>query len=93
MSPDDETTKMVGNGDDKQLIEYAEICKTIKKKAREDIRKYNQEITRETIMTSKSLLKVRRRQKLGQDRLRILLNKQGREIHDQGKIIERIEEF
>ena len=92
MSPDDETTKMVGNDDDKQLIEYAEICKTIKKKARENTRKYNQEITRETIMTSKSLLKVRRRQKR-QDRLRILLNKQGREIHDQGKIIERIEEF
>ena len=26
-----------------QRIEYAEICKTIKKKAREDIRKYNHE--------------------------------------------------
>ncbi|MBA1447089.1 MAG: hypothetical protein FE835_19845 [Gammaproteobacteria bacterium] len=59
----------------------------------EDIRKYNQEIIRETIITSKSLRKVRRTQTLGQDRLITLLDKQGREIHDQDKIIERIEEF
>ena len=32
-------------------------------------------------------------QKLGQDRLITLLDKQGREIHNQDKIIERIEEF
>jgi len=29
---------MAGNGDKKQRIEYAEICKTIKHKARDDIR-------------------------------------------------------
>ena len=84
---------MVENGDNKQRIEYAEICKTIKTKAREDIRKYNQEIIRETIMASKSLKKVQRTQKLGQDRLITLLDKQGREIRDQDKIIEQIEEF
>ena len=44
-------------------------------------------------MPSKSLKKVRRTQKLGQDRLITLLDKQGREIHDQDKIVERIEEF
>ena len=38
------------SGDNKQRIEYAEICKSIKKKAREDIRKYTQEIIRETII-------------------------------------------
>ena len=81
------------NGEDKQRIEYAEICKTTKKKAKEDTRKYNQEITRETIIASKNLKKVRRTQKIGQDRLITFLDKQGREIHDQDKIIERIEEF
>ena len=40
-------------------------------------------------MTSKSL----RTEKLGQDRLITLPDKQGREIHDQDKIIEQIEEF
>jgi len=67
--------------------------KTIKKKAREDIRKHNHEIIRETIMASKNLRKVRRTQSLGQDRLTTLLEKQGREIHDQDKIIERIDTF
>ena len=77
------------NGGDKQRIYYAEICKTIRKKGREDISKYNQDIIRDTIMTSKSLKKVKRTQNLGQDRL-ITLDKQVREIHDQDKAIERI---
>ena len=38
-------------------IEYVEICKTIKKKAREDIRKHNLDEIRETIEASKSLKK------------------------------------
>ena len=76
------------NGDDKQRIKYAEIYKTNTKKAREDIRKYNQDILRETIMASKTLTKVRRTQKLGQDRLINLLDKKGRDIHDQDKIIQ-----
>ena len=80
---------MVENGDDKQRLEYAEICKTIMKKARDEIRKYNQE----TILASQSMRKGRRKQKLGQDRLITLLDRQGREIHDQDKIIERIEEL
>ena len=72
---------MVGNGDDKQQIEYAEISKTIKKKAREDINKYDREIICETIVASKSLRKVRTPQKLaiGQDRLITLIDKQVRE--------------
>ena len=36
-----------------------EICKTIKKKAREDIRKHNLDEIRETIEASNSLEKVR----------------------------------
>ena len=45
------------------------------------------------ILSSNSLRKVRRTQKVGQDRLITLLDKQGREIHDQFKNINRIEEF
>ena len=83
----------MGKGDDKQRIEYAEISKTVKKKAREDIRKYYEKITREIITTSKSLRKVRGTQKLGQNRLITPLDKQGREIRDHDKITERIQEF
>ncbi len=59
----------------------------------EDIKKYKQEIIRETIMSSKSLKKERRTQALGRDRLITLLDKQGREIQDQDMIMERTEEF
>ena len=55
-SPDNETK----NGDEMQRLQYAEISKTIKKKAREDIRKYHREITRETILAPKSLSKENR---------------------------------
>ena len=64
---------------------------TMQDHQKKDIRKCNLEIIRETIMASKSPRKVRRTQKLGQDRLTTLLDKQGREIHDQDKVIELIE--
>ena len=41
-------------------------------------------------MASKSVRKLRRTQKLGQDRLITLPDKQGREIHNKDNIIERI---
>ena len=74
-------------------IEYVEICKTIKKKAKEHIRKHNLDEIRETIEASKSLKKVRRTHSLGKTRMITLLDKQGKEIQEQGKIMERIEEF
>ena len=46
-------------------IEYVRICKTIKKKPREDIRKHNLDEIRETIEASKSLENVRRTHSLG----------------------------
>ena len=78
----------VEKGDDKQRIKYAEICKANKKNARDDTRKYNQEITRETIMASKCVREVSRKQKLGRDRLITLLDKQGREINYQDETME-----
>ena len=48
---------------------------------------------RETIEASKSLKKVRRTHSLGKNRMITLLDKQGREIQEQDKIMERIEEF
>ena len=67
------------NGDNKQRMKYAEIYKTIKKKVRR--RKYNQE-NNNGIKEPEGSLKV------AQDRLIPLLDKQGREIHNQDKIIE-----
>ena len=59
-------------------IECVEICKTIKKKAREDIRKHNLQEIRETIEAYKSLKGVRRTHSPGTNRMITLLDKQGK---------------
>ena len=82
--------ELIENETPRDHIEYVEICKTIKKKAKEDIRKHNLDEIRETIEASKSLKKVRRTHSLGKTRMITLLDKQGKEIKEQGKIMERI---
>ena len=59
--------EMIENNTPRDHIEYVEICKTIKKKVREDIRKHNLDEIRETIEASKSLKKVRRTHNLGKN--------------------------
>ena len=61
--------EMIENENPRDHIEYVEICKTIKKKAKEDIRKHNLDAIRETIEASKSLKKVRRTHSLGKNRM------------------------
>ena len=85
--------EMIENNTPRDHIEYAEICKTIKKEAMEDIRKHNLDGIRETIEASKGLKKVRRTHNLGKKRMITLLDKHGKEIQEQDKIMERIEEF
>ena len=57
--------EMIENNTPRHHTEYEEICKTIKKKAREDIRKHNLYEIRETLEASKCLTKVRRTHSLG----------------------------
>ena len=82
--------EMIENNTPRDNIEYVEIRMTIKKKAREDIRKHNLDEIRETIEASKSLKKVRRTHNLGKNWMITLLDKHGREIQEQDKIMERI---
>ena len=70
-----------------------DICKTVTKKVRKDIRKHNLDEIRETIEASKSLKKVRRTHSLGENRMITQLDKQGKEIQEQDKIMARIEEY
>ena len=70
-----------------------EICTTVKKKLRDDIRKHNFDEIRETIEASKSLKKVRRTYSLGKNRVITLLDKQGKDIQEQDNIMARIEEY
>ena len=64
---------MIDNETPRDHIEYVEICKTITKKAKEDIRKHNLDEIREKIEASKSLKKVRRTHSLGKNRMIALL--------------------
>ena len=85
--------EMIENNTPRDHTEYVEICKTVKKKVREDIRKHNLDETQETIEASKSLKMVRRTHSLGKNRMITLLDKQGKEIQEQDKIMARIEEY
>ena len=69
---------MIENKTHRDHVEYVDICKTIKKKAREDIRKNNLDERRETIEAYKSLKKVRRTHSLGKNRMITLLVKQAK---------------
>ncbi len=82
---------MIENETPRDHIEYVLICKTIKKKAKGDIRKHNLDEIWETIEASKSLKKVRRTHSLGQTRMITLLGKQGKYLQEQDKIMELIE--
>ena len=61
--------EIIENKTPRDHIEYVEICKTIKKKSKEDIRKHNLDEIRETIEASKSLKKVRRTHSLGKNQM------------------------
>ena len=75
--------EVIENTTPRDHIEYVEMCKTIKKKAKEDIRKHNLDEIRETIEATKSLKTVRRTHSLGKHRMITLLDKQGKEIQEQ----------
>ena len=59
----------------------------------EDTQKHNLDEIRETIEAYQSLKKVRRTHSLAKNRTITLLDKQGKEIKEQDKIMERLEEL
>ena len=79
--------EMIENNTPRDHIEYVDICKTVKRKVREDIRKHNLDEIRDRIEASNSLNKVRRTHSLGKNRMITLLDKQGNEIQEQDLFI------
>ncbi len=76
-----------------QNVEYTETCKTVRKKLREDIRKYNTAKIQETIENNRSLKKTKQKLTCGKQKITSLLDKTGEELTDQDMILKRIEEF
>ena len=69
------------------------LCKTIQKKAREDIRKHNLDEMVRQLRHLKAWKKVRRKHSLDKNRMITILDKQCKEIQEQDNTMARIEEF
>ena len=77
----------------KNQIEYAELCKTIRKKIRENTRAKNMELINKTIEQNQSLKKLKKQTSIGTIGIKSLNDKHGNEITNQGSLLERIKEF
>ena len=69
------------------------MCKTLRKKIREDCRQFKIKEIKEAIQENKSLKKGKRKMAEGAKQISCLLNKQGHPITNQEDILRRIEEF
>ena len=76
-----------------QHIEYREVCKTVRKKIREDCRKFNVKEISECIKANRSLKKGKRDLAIGTKTISCVLSEQGEQITNQDQILERIEQF
>ena len=76
-----------------QHIEYREVCKTVRKKIREDCRKFNVKEISECIKANRSLKKGKRDLAIGTKKISCVLSEQGEQITNQDQILERIEQF
>src|SRR5713101_6851920 len=71
-------------------IEYSELCKTIRKNIRQDIRKYNTNQIENTIKTNKNMKIMRRNLNTGRDQLLNIRGKDGNITSDPNKITKYI---
>ncbi|NNK28772.1 MAG: reverse transcriptase family protein, partial [Flavobacteriaceae bacterium] len=74
-------------------IEYAELCKTIRSKIKNNFRTNNIELIEKTITDNKSLKKMKKNNNIGKQEIFTLNDKYGNEITNQEDILNRIKEF
>ena len=84
---------MKRNGTPTGSIEYSEICKAIRRKMKEYIRKHDEKQIIEAIENSKSLKQARQKQRLGKGQLISIMKEDGTHIHDKDRIVKRCDEF
>ena len=85
--------QMKSNGTPTDNIEYSEICKAIRRKIKEDIRKHDKQQIIKAIENSKSLKQARQKQRLGKGQLISVMEEDGTHIHDKDRIVKRCVEF
>jgi hypothetical protein len=74
-------------------IEYAELCKTVRKKMREEIRNYNVQIVQKALTDNRGLKAASLKVKQGKSLMVAIRNKDGSITTDREKIVERCAEF
>ena len=74
-------------------IEYVELCKTIRKRMRDEIRKYNVGIIEQAIRANKGLKAARLNIRYGKRQMVAIKAEDGTIITDRNKIVERCAEF
>ena len=81
------------NGTPTNNIEYSEICKAIRQKMKEDIRKHDGKQIIDIIEDSKSLKQASQKQRLGKGQLISVMEGDGIPIHNKDRIVKRCVEF
>ena len=74
-------------------IEYAELCKTIRKKTRDDIRQYNTNLVKVAVENNKGLKKASQKGNTGKTQISAMKDANKNILINRGKIIERCAEF
>src|SRR5271154_5767781 len=74
-------------------IEYRELCKTVRKQMREEIRKYNVQLVQKALTENRGLKSAKLKMKEGRSLMVAIRNKGGSITTDRDKIVERCAEF
>jgi endonuclease/exonuclease/phosphatase family metal-dependent hydrolase len=74
-------------------IEYTELCKTVRKKMREEIRNYNVQVVQKALTDNRGLKAASLKVKQGKSLMVAIRNKDGSITTDRDKIVERCAEF
>ncbi|XP_069989446.1 uncharacterized protein [Penaeus vannamei] len=74
-------------------IELAELTKTIKKKKREDVRKFNTQIINKAVISGTSMEAAKRRLGIGRYQMYAIKKPDGEVTHNKNEIIKVVEDF
>ena len=74
-------------------IEYTELCKTVRKQMREEIRRHNVHLVQQALMQNRGLKSAKLKSKEGKSLMVAIRNKDGSITTDRDKIVERCAEF
>jgi len=76
-----------------QNIEYTELCKTIRKRMKTEIRNYNSKKVQETIEDNRSYKATKRKLTNGKSQMIAIKDEDGNIIYDRDQVINKVKDF